>query len=104
LCYHAADKQHQMACKSARVLFDTGTQGCVMTVLNGLLLALTSVFVACNQLGVDPAVLPYLAAISAISVAMAVVAVRKGGSAASAREQGGDDVVRHLSSPRERRC
>ncbi len=75
-----------------------------MTILNFLLLALTSVFVACNQLGVDPAVLPYLAAISAISVGMALVAIHKPGNASSSSENSRDDVVRQISNPRERRC
>ena len=76
-----------------------------MSSSNLLLVAITSVFIACNQLGVDPEVLPYLVAIGVLSVLLAVVAMRKPAAAAApeihaAAPRG---VVRQISNPRARR-
>ena len=75
-----------------------------MSSSNLLLLAITSVFVACNQLGVDPTVLPYLIAIAILSIILALFAIRKPVATSDTREDAQRGVVRQLSNPRERRC
>lgn len=74
-----------------------------MTFMNFLLLALTSVFVACNQFGVDPAILPYLVTLAALSAALAVLAVRKPKDASDVEADRPRHIVRQFNSPRERR-
>lgn len=77
---------------------------CIMSSTNLLLLALTSVFIACNQLGVDPAVLPYMVAIAILSIILALVAIRKPTASPEPREPSQPGIVRQISNPRERRC
>ena len=71
---------------------------------NLLLLAITSVFIACNQLGVDPAVLPYLIAMAILSIILAMLAMRKPVATPEVRPDTQRGVVRQISNPRERRC
>ena len=75
-----------------------------MSSSNLLLVAITSVFIACNQLGVDAEVLPWLVAVGVLSVLLAVVAMRKPAAAApEIHATAPRGVVRQISNPRERR-
>lgn len=76
-----------------------------MSSSNLLLLAITSVLVACNQLGVDPAMLPYMLALSAISIGLALLAMRKShGSSATQQTPSDSDDIRRCVAPRDRRA